>query len=71
MGHSIFPYPSFSPVQIIPTELRESWQADLESLNERLGGTVDTPISSLLIMLETPEEMVVLCTTGVLIVVPV
>jgi hypothetical protein len=40
------------------------WQKDLEAIDSKLGGTAEKPISSLLIMLETPEEMVVLCTAG-------
>ena len=40
-----------SSLQIIPAELRERWQSDLEGLDKRLGGTSDHPISSLLIML--------------------
>ena len=48
----------------MPKELQEKWQSDLESIDGELGGTTERPISSLLIMLETPEEMVVLCTAG-------
>ena len=51
-------------MQLVPTELQQKWQKDLESIDSQLGGTAEKPISSLLIMLETPEEMVVLCTTG-------
>ena len=40
------------------------WQKDLEAIDSKLGGTPEKPISSLLIMLETPDEMVVLCTAG-------
>ena len=50
--------------QLIPVKLQQKWQKDLEAMDSKLGGTVDKPISSLLIMLETPEEMVVLCSAG-------
>lgn len=51
--------------QLIPSELRIKWQADLESVNSKVCGSEATKqISSLLIMLETPEEMVVLCSAG-------
>ena len=36
----------------------------METLNTSLGGTPSDPISSLLLMLETPEQMVVVCTAG-------
>ena len=55
---------TFLFVQIIPDHLQEKWQSDLEALNLKLGGTEDEPIAKLLIMLETPEEMIVLCTAG-------
>ena len=48
----------------IPDHLKEKWQSDLEVIDSKLGGTMDIPISNLLIMLGTPEEMVVLCTAG-------
>ena len=51
-------------LQLIPTELQDKWQKDLEAIDSKLGGTPDKPISSLLIMLETPGEMVVVCTAG-------
>ena len=54
----------FSDLQLIPTDLQEKWQKDLEAIDSKLGGTADKPISSLLIMLETPQEMVVVCTAG-------
>eukprot|EP00656_Telonema_subtile_P046532 TRINITY_DN53015_c0_g1_i1.p1 TRINITY_DN53015_c0_g1~~TRINITY_DN53015_c0_g1_i1.p1 ORF type:complete len:156 (+),score=41.72 TRINITY_DN53015_c0_g1_i1:126-593(+) len=40
--------------------IRDRWQANLASLNRSLGGD----ISSLLIMLEGPSQMIVLCTDG-------
>lgn len=49
---------------MIPEELRRKWQAKVEALDARLGGVPDKPISSLLLMLEAPEEMVVVCTAG-------
>ena len=51
-------------LQLIPVELQEKWQRYLEAIDSKLGGTTEKPISSLLIMLETPDEMVVLCTAG-------
>lgn len=36
----------------------------MDTLNTSLGGTPSDPISSLLLMLETPEQMVVVCTAG-------
>lgn len=33
-------------------------------MNALLGGTAESPISSLLLMLETPDLMVVVCTAG-------
>ena len=51
-------------LQVIPEELRIKWQAEVEALDAKLGGVPDKPISSLLLMLEAPEEMVVICTTG-------
>ena len=50
--------------QVIPHELQEKWQKDLEAIDVKLGGTEEKPISSLLLMLETPDEMVVVCTAG-------
>ena len=49
---------------MLPKELREKWQKDVDALNAKLGGTDDKPIDSLLLMLETPKEMVVVCTAG-------
>ena len=49
---------------MIPEELRVKWQAEVETLNAKLGGVPDKPISSLLLMLEAPEGMVVVCTAG-------
>ena len=49
---------------MFPDELLEKWQKDLEAIDSKLGGTKEKPISSLLVMLETPDEMVVLCTAG-------
>ena len=51
-------------VQVIPEELRIKWQAEVEALDAKLGGAPDKPISSLLLMLEAPEEMVVACSAG-------
>ena len=51
-------------VQVIPEELKVKWQAEVEALDAKLGGVADKPISSLLLMLEAPEEMVVVCTAG-------
>ena len=50
--------------QVIPKELQQKWQKELEALDTKLGGTPEKPTESLLIMLEAPEEMVVLCTAG-------
>ena len=55
---------SLCNVQVIPKELRIKWQAEVEALDAKLGGAPDKPISSLLLMLETPEEMVIVCTAG-------
>ena len=49
---------------MIPEELRIKWQAEVEALDAKLGGVLDKPISSLLLMLEAPEEMVIVCTSG-------
>ena len=57
-------YSCYFSLQLIPAELQEKWQRDLEAIDAKLGGTAEKPISSLLIMLETPEEMIVLCTAG-------
>ena len=54
----------YCPLQVIPEELRSKWQKDVDALDSKLGGTPDKPISSLLLMLETPQEMVVVCTAG-------
>jgi glutaredoxin 3 len=51
-------------VQIIPAELRNKWQQYMEALDSPLGGTADRPISSILVTLETPHSIVVLCTAG-------
>jgi glutaredoxin 3 len=64
-----FPPPLKKPsgdefLEVLPKELREKWQKDVDALNAKLGGTNDKPISSLLLMLETPTEMVVVCTAG-------
>ena len=50
---------------MIPQKLQQTWQKDLEGLDSKLGGTLEKPISSLLLMLDTPQEMVVVCTAGV------
>lgn len=48
-------------LSLVPATLLEKWQSQLEGeLDERLGGS----ISSLLVMLSTPLQMVVLCTAG-------
>lgn len=51
---------------MIPKELREKWQRELETeLGPQLGGTAEKPISSLLMVLDTPgSEMVVPCSVG-------
>ncbi len=53
-----------SHTKIIPCELQQKWQHEVEALNAQLGGSAERPISSLLLMLETPENMVVVCTAG-------
>ena len=55
---------SLCKVQVIPEELRIKWQTEVEALDAKLGGAPDKPISSLLLMLEAPEEMVIVCTAG-------
>ena len=50
--------------QIIPKSLRQKWQERVNQLDSLLGGTRDSPISSILLMLETPLQMVVVCTAG-------
>ena len=50
--------------QVIPKELQQKWQKELEALDPKLGGTCERPIDSLLVMLEAPNAMVVLCTAG-------
>ena len=64
---SVVTFDTLPSIQLIPTELQDKWQKDLEAIDSKLGGTPDKPISSLLIMLETPGEMVVVCTAGELI----
>lgn len=64
-----FPPPLRKPkseeyLEVIPKELREKWQGNMPQLHEKLGGSLSNPISSLLLMLETPDEMVVVCTAG-------
>ena len=51
--------------QVIPKELQQKWQKGLEALDEKLGGTRERPIDSLLVMLEVPGALVVLCTAGI------
>ena len=52
----------------MPRELQDKWQSDLESTECQLrGGDREKPISSLLVMLETPEEMVVVSSAGRLV----
>ena len=50
--------------QVIPKELQQKWQKELEALDPKLGGTPERPISSLLVTLEAPNAIVVLCTAG-------
>ncbi len=52
------------PAQVIPRAVQEKWQKELEAMDAQLGGTKEKPVSSLLVMLEAPEEMVIVCTTG-------
>jgi glutaredoxin 3 len=64
-----FPPPLRTPnmeeyLQVIPKELQQKWQKGLEALDEKLGGTRERPIDSLLVMLEVPGALVVLCTAG-------
>ena len=51
--------------QVIPKELQQKWQKDVEALDSKLGGTAERPITKIRLLLETPQEMVVVCTTGV------
>ena len=60
----LFLNPCARILQVIPEELRLKWQAEVDALDAKLGGVPDKPISSLLLMLEAPEEMVVACTAG-------
>ena len=60
----IFSLLIISGLQIIPPELRQKWQTRVKALNSKLGGTSEKPISSILLMLETPQQMVVICTSG-------
>ena len=53
--------------QVIPKELQQKWQKELEALDPKLGGTPERPISSLLVTFEAPNAIVVLCTAGIVI----
>ena len=59
IGHMTLPIS-----QVIPKELQQKWQKEVEALNPKLGGTPERPISALLVVLDVPEEMVVVCTAG-------
>lgn len=51
-------------LELIPVELRQKWQKELEAIDSKLGGTPEKPISSLLIMLDLASNMLVVCTSG-------
>ena len=57
------PFPEPTKAELladVPAALREKWTKSLKMLDRSLGGG----ISSLLIMVEGPREMIVLCTEG-------
>ena len=51
--------------QIIPKEVRGEWQESLEAMESSLSAAVGgRPISSLVVTLETPDSILVICTAG-------
>eukprot|EP01095_Lingulamoeba_sp_RSL-Kostka_P001474 TRINITY_DN1205_c0_g1_i1.p1 TRINITY_DN1205_c0_g1~~TRINITY_DN1205_c0_g1_i1.p1 ORF type:complete len:266 (-),score=101.67 TRINITY_DN1205_c0_g1_i1:1022-1819(-) len=63
-----FPFPDETPksdsfLTLFPEDLQSLWDNRLEELNQQLSGDLEA-ISSLLIMLSTPDEMVVISTFG-------
>ena len=51
-------------MQVIPEELRQKWQRGIEAMDSRLGGTPEKPISSMLVVMESPEQMIAICSAG-------
>ena len=51
--------------QIIPEEVRGEWQESLEAMESSLSAAAGgRPISSLVVTLETPDSILVICTAG-------
>ena len=53
-----------SPSQIIPADVRGRWQEYLETMGSSLADVTGREISSLVVTLETPDSILVVCTAG-------
>ena len=61
----LFLPPLLHPPQLIPKELQEKWQKDVDALHAKLGGTPERPIEIVIISLDTPDYLTVICAAGV------
>jgi len=61
----LFLPPLLHPAQLIPKELQEKWQKDVDVLHAKLGGTPERPIEIVIISLDTPDYLTVICAAGV------
>ena len=61
----LFLPPLLHPAQLIPKELQEKWQKDVDALHAKLGGTPERPIEIVIISLDTPDYLTVICAAGV------
>ena len=52
------------PAQLIPEELQEKWQKEVDALDAKLGGTPERPIELIIISLDTPDYLTVIRATG-------
>jgi len=61
----LFLPPLLHAAQLIPKELQEKWQKDVDVLHAKLGGTPERPIEIVIISLDTPDYLTVICAAGV------
>ena len=69
MFHTPTPSPppssSLPSSQLIPKEVREKWQKQVDGLDAKLGGTPERPIELMIISLDTPDYLTSVCSAGV------
>ena len=58
------PPSSLPSSQLIPKEVQEKWQKEVDGLDAKLGGTPERPIELTIVSLDTPDYMTSVCSAG-------